>query len=415
MTEGESLSELDKRLGELESSALAIISRQGSAEPDLGRYLGQAHVGEVLVLWPRFGAPVIVPMTSMEREEAARSGLEVLDPEQIGLGELQRSGASPERIWARAVLGALEATGTPRGRLAFAGSGAVGVLVELVRLLEQEGIELVSGGEIAQELRRRKTAFEIAEIERVTAVVGQALLEVAACLAGATSDGKGQLWRGGECLRVGHLREAVRAVFCRRGLHEPKGNIFAPGREGGVPHNAGEDESSLVVGESLVVDLFPKGRLFSDVTRTFCVGKVPEPLQEAHQAVRGALELVHRSLEPGIRGWTLQEKVCEYFRAAGFAEPIKNPGTTVGYVHNLGHGVGYELHEAPSFRAVTGSQGMLAVGDVVTLEPGLYQPGPGGYGVRLEDVFVLDEKEVRCLTRWPYDLDPRVFLREMRA
>lgn len=402
--------DLKNSLTQLDASALVVLSRHGSAEPDMGRYLSGAHIGEVLLVWPREGAPLLLPFTNMEREEAARSGLTVLDPEQLGLGALQRAGSPPEAIWARAVLAALEVAGAPKGRVAVAGSGAAAVLVELTRLLEKEGVFFVSGAELAAELRRSKTVEELREVERVTQIVQRAFVEVARLLVAATPDAEGQLWRGGERLRVGHLREAVRGVFCRAALSEPKGNILAPGRQGGVPHNAGEDVLVLAAGETLVVDLFPRGALFSDVTRTFLVGPVPDALRKAHAAVVRALELAHEGLKPGVRGWDLQEAVCAYFRSQGYPEPIGSPGTTVGYVHNLGHGVGYELHEAPSFRAVTGSQGVLAVGDVVTLEPGLYDPGAGGFGLRLEDLVVVEEAGPRCLTPWTYDLDPKVFL-----
>jgi len=80
---------------------------------------------------------------------------------------------------------------------------------------------------------------------------------------------------------------------------------------------------------------------------------------------------------------------------------------TRGYVHGLGHGVGFELHEAPSFRASAGpKEGVLELGDVFTLEPGLYDPEEG-FGVRLEDLVTLGEGGLENLTPLPYALDPR--------
>ncbi len=109
---------------------------------------------------------------------------------------------------------------------------------------------------------------------------------------------------------------------------------------------------------------------------------------------------------PGARGWDLQEAVCLTFEEAGYATPLRQPGTTTGYVHNLGHGIGYELHELPIFRKVAGAEGVLAEGDVFTLEPGLYDPA-AGYGVRLEDLCYLGADGLEVLTPLPYDLDPR--------
>ena len=87
---------------------------------------------------------------------------------------------------------------------------------------------------------------------------------------------------------------------------------------------------------------------------------------------------------------------------------MSHPGTTRGYVHGLGHGVGFELHEYPSFRRHAGPEGVLAAGDVITLEPGLYEPEQG-FGVRLEDLVALVADGSENLTPLPYELDPRAW------
>ena len=121
-----------------------------------------------------------------------------------------------------------------------------------------------------------------------------------------------------------------------------------------------------------------------------------------------ALARAKTAARPGVRGWDLQEAACRAFEAAGWPTLLSSPETTAGYVHGLGHGVGYELHEQPSFRRAAGSEGMLAEGDVFTLEPGLYDPSDG-WGVRLEDLMALGPGgTLEVLTPLPYELDPRV-------
>ena len=72
-----------------------------------------------------------------------------------------------------------------------------------------------------------------------------------------------------------------------------------------------------------------------------------------------------------------------------------------GFFHSLGHGVGLEVHEAPSL----GRGGApLVAGDVVAVEPGLYRKGYGG--VRLEDLVLVTEDGAEDLTRFPYELAP---------
>ena len=185
-----------------------------------------------------------------------------------------------------------------------------------------------------------------------------------------------ELWREGEPLRVARLKAGIAHIFAGAGLEQPRGNIVAPGGEGGVPHSSGTPERVLRAGETLVVDLFPRGGLFADCTRTFCVGEPPERVAAAHAAVREALQLAHAAARPGARGWDLQVAVCEAFTARGYPTPLSEPGTLQGYVHGLGHGVGFELHEFPSFKRHAESEGLLEVGDVLTLEPGLYDPDP---------------------------------------
>jgi len=194
--------------------------------------------------------------------------------------------------------------------------------------------------------------------------------------------------------------------LARHGLSQPEGNIVAAAAEGAVPHNQGSSERELRAGESLVVDLYPRGALFADCTRTFCVGDAPEALRDAHAAVLAALEAAEAAAAPGVRGFGLQESTCRFLSGRGYSTALTHPGTLSGYVHGLGHGVGYELHEYPSFRKQAGAEGVLGEGDVVTLEPGLYDPA-AGWGVRIEDLYLIEQRGPRSLTLLPRDLDPR--------
>ena len=72
-----------------------------------------------------------------------------------------------------------------------------------------------------------------------------------------------------------------------------------------------------------------------------------------------------------------------------------------GFFHGLGHGVGLEVHEGPYMGLLP--DGALRAGDVVTLEPGLYDPAVGG--VRLEDLVLVTDDGCEVLTRFPYDLE----------
>ncbi len=277
-------------------------------------------------------------------------------------------------------------------------------------VLAGKGWTWVAGNELVLAVRKSKSAVELAGIRAAAAGVAAALRRVASRLAAAAvrNHQDGELWLEGERLTVARLRSEVGQVLAAHGLEQPKGNILAPGEEGGVPHSAGMPERVLRAGESLIVDLFPRGALFADCARTFCVGEPPPELRRAHTLVLAALERAHLRARPGVRGWELQEEVCGIFQAGGMPTPISTPGTTRGYVHNLGHGVGFDVHEQPIFRKAAGAEGVLREGDVFTLEPGLYEPQEG-YGVRLEDLVYLGPDGLENLTPLPYELDPRAW------
>lgn len=376
-------------------------------DPDLAPFVGAGHLGGALVLLPADGRPRLGYLTEMDREEAAASGCESMTPEQLGVRGLVEGGADAATLWAGVVERALALCELAPQRLAMAGRHGAGVVASVVQRLVEMGWRPVDGGEAVRRWRRSKTAGELAEIQRVAGGVAVAMRRVAEILAGATQR-RGELWVEGERLRVARLRVALSRELAERGLEQPQGNIVSAGGVAGVPHSQGSSERVLRAGESLVVDLFPRGRLYADCTRTFCVGEPPPALVAAHVEVRAALQAAAREARPGMQGWDLQRAVCDRFEAAGWPTPIDSPGSECGYVHGLGHGVGYELHELPSFRHEAAEEGRLAEGDVFTLEPGLYAPDEG-WGVRLEDLVRLGPEGFENLTPLPYDLDPRAY------
>lgn len=398
---------LDRELERLDCSA-ALILGSGSGDADLACFTGAVKLGEAFVVARRGRPPRLAYFTPMERDEAASTGLALLSPEELDLARLAQLHPDPGEFLAAALAVGLERSGVSPGRLALAGSGPAGTLSLVCTRLESAGWSILPGNEALRRVRKRKRVAELAETRRVAGATGEAMAVVARLLA-AASVRDGVLELEGEPLRVARLKREVARVFSDHELSQPRGNIIAPGEEGGVPHTAGTLERVLRSGESLVVDLFPKGWLFADATRTFCVGEASEALARAYADVAGALALAHRETGPGVRGWDLQQVVCAHFGARGWPTPVTDPAAVRGYVHGLGHGVGLELHEYPSFRRAAAEEGVLETGDVLTLEPGLYEPGTGGFGVRLEDLVWLGPEGAENLTPWSCDLDPRAF------
>ncbi|MEM1246373.1 MAG: M24 family metallopeptidase [Acidobacteriota bacterium] len=343
----------------------------------------------------------------MEREEARSTGHHYVDAEAVGLAELATSSRTSGELLAGVAQRLLDFSGLQPGVLLIAGSMPAGDVVEACAALGALGWHVRAGHLPLRRARLVKSAGELDEVRHAAKGTCAAFRAIAETLRSAAIGEGGELWLGGEPLTVQRLRGEIARVLATFGLEQPSGSIVAPGAEGAVPHNAGTAERRLLAEESLVVDLFPKGLLYADCTRTFCVGRAPEALARAHGAVLDALRWSLDQCEPGKRGWALQEGVCELLSAEGYPTPITEPGTLRGYVHGLGHGVGYELHELPHFRDLEDSDGELQEGAVVTLEPGLYDEA-AGYAVRLEDLVVVGQPN-EVLTDLPYALDPRAW------
>lgn len=161
--------------------------------------------------------------------------------------------------------------------------------------------------------------------------------------------------------------------------------IVASGERGAMPHAVPADLP--VANDTLVtIDLgaFYEGYA-SDCTRTFATGEPPEELISAYDVCLEAQELSLAAVGPGVRGGDLDRIARDHIAEAGYGEY---------FGHGLGHGVGLDIHEAPTARPESTS--VLDPGSTITIEPGIYLPGVGG--CRIEDLCVVTEDGFERLT-----------------
>jgi Xaa-Pro aminopeptidase len=209
--------------------------------------------------------------------------------------------------------------------------------------------------------------------------------------------------RSGEPVTVEELRAVARRVFIEHECLPHDLLVIAPAGMGADPHDEGS--GPIPAGVPIVVDVFPRdirSGAWGDLTRTLCVGEPPAELVEWHRHVREAQRRATEAVRAGTTGEVLNRIACEYLAEQGYATRLGRDAAAPleeGFIHYLGHGLGLELHEAPTLDE--GGE-VLVPGDVITIEPGLYRPGWGG--CRIEDVVVVTEDGYEMLTDCPYEL-----------
>ncbi len=164
--------------------------------------------------------------------------------------------------------------------------------------------------------------------------------------------------------------------------------IVASGPNAAKPHHAPGDRV-IQEGEPIIIDMGALHRGYAgDLTRTIWFGEPSAKLVTMYRNVQAAFDAALAKAGPGITGVDFDAAARDVF---------VEQGTAQYFVHSLGHGLGLRVHEAPS--ASFRSSDTLEVGNVVTIEPGLYVAGEGG--VRIEDVVLITEDGAENLTGAP--------------
>jgi Xaa-Pro aminopeptidase len=167
--------------------------------------------------------------------------------------------------------------------------------------------------------------------------------------------------------------------------------VVAAGENGARPH-ADPGGTQIQPGQTVVVDAGCKVDGYcSGCTRTFATGPLPAQLARAYEVCLSAQEEALTAVRAGERGEDVDAVARRRIDSEGFGE---------AFGHGLGHGLGLLVHEDP--RLAPESAHVLAPGNVVTVEPGIYLSGLGG--IRIEDLVVVGEEGPDVLTAFPKEL-----------
>ena len=245
--------------------------------------------------------------------------------------------------------------------------------VSALETLRTGGVETVAQTELVERLRAVKEPREIDTLRQAAALSDT----VFGALAGERFTGRTEI----------ELAWRVRELFHEHGSSELAfPTIVASGENGASPHAESRD---VTIDAGMLVTIDAGCRIegyASDCTRTFATGELPDELARAYDVCLQAQRTGLEAIRPGVPGAEADRAARQVIEDAGWGEE---------FGHGLGHGIGLDVHEAPTMRPE--STDTLEAGNVVSCEPGIYLPGIGG--VRIEDmVLVTDDGRERLTT-----------------
>ncbi|ADG98771.1 peptidase M24 [Segniliparus rotundus DSM 44985] len=228
---------------------------------------------------------------------------------------------------------------------------------------------------VVELLRVVKDPHEVEALRKAAEIGDKALAELL---------GKDGVRPGRTELEVARELESLMLDFGSEGASFE--TIVAAGANSAMPHHR-PTGAVLAEGDFVKIDFGATWLGYhSDMTRTYVLGEPAAWQREVYELVLAAQTAGREALKPGVELKSVDAAARDVIDAAGHKDHFD---------HGLGHAVGLDIHESPALSKL--SEGLVPVGAVLTVEPGVYLPGKGG--VRIEDTLVVGESENQLLTR----------------
>jgi Xaa-Pro aminopeptidase len=240
------------------------------------------------------------------------------------------------------------------------------------------GLQIVDVSPLIAEMRKVKSAAEIALLQKAIDITGEAQRAAAAQIRPGAFEYEAQA--------------ALEAAFTRNGSERPGfPSIVGSGIYSTVLHYD-QNHKKIDAGDMVVVDIGAEFSYYTaDITRTYpASGKFTPRQREIYQLVLDAQRAAERAFKPGDTLAQLHRVAVETIKAS----PLRDrQGNTLEryFIHGLGHWLGMDVHDV-------GNYANLPVGAVFTIEPGIYIPEEK-LGVRIEDDYLVTEKGLVKLSR----------------
>lgn len=275
-------------------------------------------------------------------------------------------------------------------------------------ILRKEGLTIRPMFDVIGKARQTKESDEINEIRKIQAVVEKVTTEIIDLIASSDVGSGGTLIHKEEGrkepLTSGKVKSMLGHGFLDHGIIIEEEITVACGPPSADPHYFGEVDHKLRANQPIILDIYPRSmrkRYWSDMTRTVVKGKASKEVKRMFEVVLEAKDASLDALHEGILGSDVFDLCCDIFEKAGYATVRGGKQIKKGFTHSLGHGVGLEIHEGPGMSEFY--KFPLKAHNVVTVEPGLYDPKVGG--IRIEDIVEVTKAGCNNLTNMKIQLE----------
>lgn len=227
-------------------------------------------------------------------------------------------------------------------------------------------------------LRATKDGDELDAMARASSHADRVVEEVADLLRPGVTEREAARWATDRFIELGDTEPWAIAAF---------------GPSSALPHHM-SSKRRLAENDVVILDVgaYTDG-YGSDITRTYWIGKPPAEAEPVYAVVRDAQRAGVEAARARASAESVDRAARSVIEGAGFGEY---------FTHRTGHGVGLEVHEPPYL--VAGNREPLESGMVHSVEPGIYLPGR--FGVRIEDLVVVEDGRARVLNAAPRDPRP---------
>lgn len=258
-------------------------------------------------------------------------------------------------------------------RIAFGGATFPHSLIKLASQSLGDEVEAADATPFLVASRRRKSVEEVACIRHASVIASRAYSDTVAEA------------------REGMTEREFASLLSYR-ITSYGGDFFgsfpvvtASGERSAMPH-AQPTDRKFRLGDAVVVDFSARwcGYL-CDITRMFSIG----PMSAERASLFSLLTWAQSEAAARLRAGASASEVDAAARGV-----IEQAGLGHAFTHGTGHGIGLCIHELPSISR--SASGVLAQGDVVTIEPGIYIKGE--FGMRIEDDYLITNDGAVCIT-----------------